>query len=79
MIIYNEYLIENTLSLNIQKASTHISPELLSHFQKFFFQDSTQFTLHEKLALQFKGSAGSGSKATGKIDVVYELKSQKFT
>jgi hypothetical protein len=76
---YLQQIFQETLSLTLQKSYQHISPELFNHFPRVFLQDSTQFTLHEQLAPQFKGSGGSGSKAAGKIDVVYELKTQKFT
>lgn len=76
---YLRQIFQETMSLTLQKSYQNISPELFNHFPRIFLQDSTQFTLHEKLAPQFKGSGGSGSKAGGKIDVVYELKNQKFT
>ncbi|MGL4502292.1 MAG: IS4 family transposase, partial [Planktothrix sp.] len=76
---YLQRIFEETLLLTLQKSYQNISPELFNHFPRIFLQDSSQFKLHEDLAPQFKGSGGSGSKAAGKIDVVYELKTQKFT
>ncbi|MCT7963377.1 IS4 family transposase [Laspinema sp. D1] len=76
---YLQRIFQETLLLTLQKSYQNISPELFNHFPRIFLQDSTQFRLHEQLAPQFKGAGGSGSKAAGKLDVVYELKTQKFT
>jgi hypothetical protein len=46
---------------------------LLASFQRVFLEDSTQCSLHERLAEAFKGSGGSASRSTVKIDVIYEL------
>lgn len=46
---------------------------LLASFGRVFLEDSTQCCLHEKLAEAFKGSGGSASRSTVKIDVIYEL------
>lgn len=43
-------------------------------FNKVFLQDSTQIELHEHLAEAFKGSGGSASKSSMKIDLIYELR-----
>ena len=45
----------------------------LTSFGRVFLEDSTQCRLHERLADAFKGSGGSASRATVKIDVIYEL------
>jgi hypothetical protein len=45
----------------------------LTSFGRVFLEDSTQCRLHEHLAEAFKGSGGSASRSTVKIDVIYEL------
>jgi hypothetical protein len=45
----------------------------LRSFGRVFLADSTQCCLHEHLAEAFKGSGGNASRATVKIDVIYEL------
>ena len=45
----------------------------LTAFRRVFLEDSTQCCLHEQLAETFKGSGGNASRASVKIDVVYEL------
>ena len=47
---------------------------LLAPFGRVLLEDSTQCCLHEKLADAFKGSGGSASSSTVKIDVIYELR-----
>jgi hypothetical protein len=44
----------------------------LASFGRVFLEDSTQCSLHERLAEAFKGSGGSASRSTVKIDVIYE-------
>jgi hypothetical protein len=46
---------------------------LLASFGRVFLEDSTQCCLHEQLAEAFKGSGGSASRSTVKIDVIYAL------
>lgn len=76
---YLRRIFEEAMNLTIQPICQNISSELLNPFPQIFLQDSTQFTLNEQLAHQFKGAGGSGTKAGCKLDVVYELKNQKIT
>jgi hypothetical protein len=46
---------------------------LLASFGRVFLEDSPQCRLHEQLATALKGSGGSASRSTVKIDVIYEL------
>jgi hypothetical protein len=50
----------------------------LAPFKRIFLQDSTQAQLHEQLAEAFKGSGGSASQASVKIDLIYEVKSHRI-
>jgi hypothetical protein len=59
---------------NLRTVRPDISPSLLSPFGRVFVQDSTVVTLHEKLAGEFRGSGGSASASSLKIDMIYELK-----
>ena len=47
--------------------------ESLLPFNRIFIEDSTQCSLNEKLAEDFKGSGGSASKSALKINLIYEL------
>jgi hypothetical protein len=59
---------------NLTSACSDISPSLLSPFGRVFVQDSTIVNLNEKLAGEFRGSGGSASASSLKIDMIYELK-----
>ena len=62
------------MSENLASAGSDISHSMLSPFERVFVQDSTVVTLHEKLAGEFRGSGGSASASSLKIDMIYELK-----
>lgn len=47
-----------------------LPPAALASFGGVFLEDSTQCCLHAKLADPFKGSGGSASRSTVKIDVL---------
>lgn len=51
-----------------------LPPATLASFGRVFLEDSTQCRLHEHLAEAFKGSGGSASRATVKLDVIYDLR-----
>lgn len=69
-----EEVLKDALQKNIEAVSDDNSLELLSSFDRVLIEDSTQCTLNEKLAEEFKGSGGSASKSAVKIDLIYELK-----
>lgn len=48
--------------------------EVLDCFNRILIQDSTFCTLNEKLSTKYKGSGGSASSSSLKIDVIHELK-----
>lgn len=53
--------------------------ELLGKFSEVEVRDSTIIQLNKKLANEFKGSGGSASKSSLKVDFVYSLKYHKVT
>jgi hypothetical protein len=53
-----------------------LDPRWLSCFEHVYIEDSTHGSVHEKLAGKFRGSGGSASKASVKVDLVYEVKEQ---
>jgi hypothetical protein len=59
---------------NLDPVREKISVELLAPFDHILIEDSTQCSLHVKLASAFKGSGGSASKSSLKIDLSYEYK-----
>ncbi|GBC61786.1 hypothetical protein DENIS_2748 [Desulfonema ishimotonii] len=48
--------------------------EPLSPFKRIFLEDSTQCSLNEKLADEFRGSGGSASRSSVKINLICEFK-----
>ena len=69
--------LHDVLQLALREQLTPLYRQLpaaaLTAFGRVFLEDSTQCCLHEKLAEAFKGSGGSASRSTVKIDVIYEL------
>jgi len=61
------------LPAQLEPLYAQLTPGLLAPFGRVFLEDSTQCRLHHKLADAFKGSGGSASSSTVKIDVIYEL------
>jgi len=51
---------------------------ILSCFTNVLIEDSTQAELHEKLSTFFKGSGGVASKASLKIDYIFDYLSERF-
>lgn len=68
------------LLLNNQfiKFTQGFSADLLTPFSKILIQDSTRCDLNQKLSPIFKGSGGRASKASLKLDVVYDFMAKKF-
>lgn len=50
----------------------------LSGFNRILIEDSTRAELHEKLSPYFKGSGGVASKASVKIDYIFDYLSEKI-
>jgi hypothetical protein len=55
-----------------------ISADLLIPFSKILIQDSTRCDLNQKLSPIFKGSGGRASKASLKLDVIYDFMAKEF-
>jgi hypothetical protein len=71
---YMKEVFHFALQKHLELARQSIPTDLLNPFAYVLLEDSTQATLHEKLADHFKGSGGSTSKAALKIHYVYEFK-----
>jgi hypothetical protein len=63
-------VIEQSVKAEVEK----LDSALLKPFNRVYLEDSTQGSVHEKLADRFRGSAGSASEASVKIDFIYEVK-----
>ena len=71
---YLKAILQETLCSNMKSKIDSIDSKLLEPFKNVYLEDSTQSSLYEKLADEFKGSGGNASKAAIKIDLVYEVK-----
>ena len=72
-VAYMQEVFQLTLRAQLEPLYAQLAPGLLAPFGRVFLEDSTQCRLHEKLADAFKGSGGSASSSTVKIDVIYDL------
>lgn len=71
-------IFEELLHNQLDSFLAEISPKLLESFNKILIQDSSSLDLNEKLSSFFKGSGGRASKATAKIDVIYDFKAKRY-
>jgi hypothetical protein len=71
-------IFESILSNQYGEIAKHIPSQLLTSFSKILIQDSTRCDLNQKLANAFKGSGGRASKASLKVDTIYDFKMKKF-
>jgi hypothetical protein len=72
-VAYMREVLQLALRAQLAPLYGQLPAGLLAPFGRVFLEDSTQCRLHEKLADAFKGSGGSASSASVKIDVIYEL------
>lgn len=68
----------NKLSTELSFACDKFNKGALQYFSKILLHDSSCCTLNELLEHNFKGSAGLASKSLVKIDVIYDIKSNKL-
>lgn len=73
---YLHAVLQRALAENLKPTEAALDSGLLAPFGRVLLQDSTQGQLHEKLADEFKGSGGSASAASVKIDLTYDVKRQ---
>ena len=72
-VAYMQEVLQLALREQLEPLYAQLPVGLLAPFGRVFLEDSTQCRLHEKLADAFRGSGGSASSSTVKIDVIYEL------
>ncbi len=76
--LFFKMVLETMLKNQIDNLISTISPDLLEKFNKILIQDSSSMDLNERLSPFFKGSGGRASKASAKIDVIYDFKAKRF-
>jgi hypothetical protein len=67
-------IFQKTLEKGMEDIIEKTPPELLARFDNVYIEDCTECTLNEELQDKFKGSSGGASKASVKIDLIYEIK-----
>lgn len=77
-VIFTKTIFEKFLKNQFDSFTKDILPELLSPFSKILIQDSSVCDLNSKLAPIFQGSGGRASKASLKLDVIYDFKAKRF-
>ena len=70
---YLKNVLESSIKKNLESIKDNDLIELFASFKRVFLEDSTQCELNKKLADDFKGSGGSASKSSLKINLIYEL------
>ena len=70
---YLKNVLESSIKKNLESVKDNDSFKLFDSFKRVFLEDSTQCELNKKLADEFKGSGGSASKSSLKINLIYEL------
>ncbi len=75
---YMKKVFELSMRENLESIAKKIHIPAMGSFNRVLIEDSTKVELNEKLADHFKGSGGSASKSALKIDLVYELKTNRI-
>ena len=66
------------LQTGLANIVNRISPDLLESFKNVWVEDCSECVLNESLQEAFKGSGGQTSKASVKIDLIYEIKQKNI-
>lgn len=77
-VVFLKSMFEKMLGNQFNSLSQGVSGKLLSGFSKILIQDSSVCDLNQQLASAFKGSGGRASKASLKLDVIYDFKAKRF-
>lgn len=69
-------VLEVAIEQKLQPLRASLDIAVLEGFNRVLLQDSTQCSLHEQLAEAFKGSGGTASSSSLKIDLIYNYTHQ---
>ena len=72
-VIYLQEVFQLALRQQLKPICDRLPLGALAPFGRVLLEDSTQCSLHEKLAGAFKGSGGSASPSAVKIDLIYDV------
>jgi len=65
---------QRAMQTKISNIVNRIPPDLLKFFKNVWLEDCSECVLNEALQETFKGSGGKSSRASVKIDLIYEIK-----
>ena len=72
-VTYLQEVFQLALRQQLEPVCDRLPLGALAPFGRVLLEDSTQCSLHEKLAEAFKGSGGSASVSAVKIDLIYDV------
>ena len=72
-VAYLQEVFQLALRQQLEPLCNRLPLGALAPFGRVLLEDSTQCSLHEKLAATFKGSGGSASPSAVKIDLIYDV------
>ena len=77
-VTYMQEVFPLALRAQLAPLSAQLTPGFLAPFGRVFLEESTPCRLHHKLADALKGSGGSASSSSVKIDVMYDLRHHRL-
>jgi len=66
-------IFQKSLETGLANIVEQLPPDLLKPFNNVYLEDCSECALHEELQKEFKGSSGGASKASVKLDFIYEI------
>jgi len=66
-------IFQKSLEKGLANIVEQIPSDLLKQFNNVYLEDCSECALHEELQKEFKGSSGGASKASVKLDFIYEI------
>lgn len=71
--LFLKMIFQKSLEKGLENIVEQVPPELLKPFNNVYLEDCSECALNEELQEDFKGSSGGASKASVKLDLIYEI------
>lgn len=72
-VLFLKTIFQKSIENGLVNIVEQIPPELLRPFNNVYLEDCSECALNEELQEDFKGSSGGASKASVKLDFIYEI------
>lgn len=72
-VLFLKSIFQGSIKKGLVNIVEQIPPELLKSFNNVYIEDCSECALNEELQEDFKGSSGGASKASVKLDFIYEI------